>query len=369
MAPLVADESSPIDSKAYGGRTNVHPLSCSCGMTPRFGRRQVLKGLGGAAAAFACAPALAAAPAPARIIDVHHHFHPTLKNAYGREWSPAIAIEELDKNGVAAAIAWCGPMDQMEPAAARKTARDWNDWATKTGSDHPGRFGLFASLPFRDTEGSLSEIAYAFDVLKADGIGLTANYGDLWLGDDKFQPIYEELNRRSAVVYVHPDGAPCCTPATMTYMNALIRPPSIEYPVNSARTILSLLASGTTRRFPKIKFIFCHGGGVMPLIVGRVDGLNDSPTAGAEKMKAVFPEGIYAEYRKFYFECAQAYAPETITMVRSLVPSEHILFGTDYSYFPVSHSIKGFAALDLPSGLRQAIASGNAEALLPRWKV
>jgi predicted TIM-barrel fold metal-dependent hydrolase len=81
----------------------------------------------------------------------------------------------------------------------------------------------------------------------------------------------------------------------------------------------------------------------------------------------MFPDGVYAEFAKLYFECAQAYAPEAVTMLRSLVPASHILFGTDFSYFPIAHSVAAFDALGLPQGVYRAIARDNATALLPRW--
>ena len=143
-------------------------------------------------------------------------------------------------------------------------------------------------------------------MLKADGIGLATEYGPLWLGDPKFEPVFQELNRRKAVVYVHPAEAPCCTPQTLTYEKPPMSTAWMEFPTNTARTILSLWDNQTQRRLPDVRFIFSHGGGLTPLLLGRIAGFDDWRSVGPERMKQLFPDGVYAEYAKFYFECAQA---------------------------------------------------------------
>ena len=252
-------------------------------------------------------------------------------------------------------------------ASGKKKVREINEWAAGLCRAHPGRFGLFASLPLSDVETSLRELAYALDELGADGIGLATHYDGLGLGDPKFRPVFEELNRRKAVVYVHPAGAPCETASSLAYESDLISAPWIEFPTNTARTILSLWASHTTQRLPDITFIFCHGGGVLPILLGRFAGFAGWTTVGAEKLATIFPDGVYAAFGKFYFELAQAYAPETIAMLRAILPESHLLYGSDYSYFPIAHSADLFGALDLPDALRVKIAGENAAAILARW--
>lgn len=344
---------------------------CGC-CTTSPGRRRFLAGAASAAAATVAATAVPgivrAAPAKQRMIDVHHHFEPSAKNVDGTAWTIEGALDQLDRNGVDTAIAFAGPILDTDAKEARQRARRINEWSTQLCVDHPGRFGLFASLPMNDVDGTLAEIAYAFDVLKADGVGLVTNYQDAWLGDPKFEPIFEELNRRKAVVYVHPAGAPCCTPATLSYEKGSISTPWVEFPTNTARTILSLWNARITQRMPDIRFIFCHGGGVMPILLGRIAGFNDWKSVGPDRLAELFPQGIYAEFAKLYFECAQAYAPETFDLVRKVVPPTHLLFGTDYSYFPVAHAVGQFNALQMPDDLRRRIRGANAAALLPRWQ-
>jgi len=326
--------------------------------------------LAGAAAGLAAAPSAFAASKPRRFIDVHNHFNaPGGYVAPGsRPWSPAIALEELDRNGVAAAIGFLGwIMSPDDIEAGRRRAREWNDLGATMCRDYPGRFGLFAALPMLDTAGALAEMRRAFDDLHADGIGIVTNYGDHWLGDPKFDPIWQEANRRKAIVYVHPTDAPCCTQKTLSYMTSPLNEPWIEWPMNTARTILNLMTTGTLRRYPDIRFIFSHGGGVMPMLVGRIEGLSGWPAVGPEKMRELFPDGVAAEFARLRFECAQAYTKVNMTAVRSLAPDSHILFGTDYDRFPIAHSVTKFESLGLPRGVANAIAHGNAEALFPRF--
>ena len=188
-------------------------MNCTCG------RRHLL--LGGAAAALFSPSASQAVNKPRRI-DVHHHIVPpawleALKaskqsNPIIEGWTPAKSLDDMDKAGITTAmVSPTTPQVGFLPAAdAARVARASNEWAVKLASDHPGRFGVFAMLPMPYADESLKEIAYAFDTLKVDGIGMMTNYGDKWLGYDEFAPVFQELNRRKAVVYTHPTGANCC---------------------------------------------------------------------------------------------------------------------------------------------------------------
>ena len=277
----------------------------------------------------------------------------------------------MDGAGVAAAVGWPGPVVAGDPTSARARARFLNDFGAGVTRTYARRFGLFASPPpLHDVDGALNEIAYALDELHADGIGLLTHYGDAWLGAPAFAPVFEELNRRAAVVFVHPtssgENCPC---GALGYQTAGISQAWLEYPFNTARTILNLMATGTLRAFPDIRFIFCHGGGAFTSLLSRITGLKSWFEFGEKKFEALFPQGIEAEFKRLFFECAQAYAPQNMALLRSLVPTSQILFGTDFDRFTLGHSVAQFERLELPADVRGAIAFGNARRLFTRLTV
>ena len=216
-----------------------------------------------------------------RIMDVHQHYSSpayfellTKKNAITvnqfRNYTPARNIEEMDKAGVATAMlsptapaVWFGDVQE-----ARTAARELNEYAAaKMVGDYKGRFGLFATLPMPDVEGTLREIAYAYDTLKVDGVAFLTSYDNKWLGDKTFDPIFDELNRRNAVVYTHPLEAACCkNPLTGVTAQTL------EYPTDTTRIIMNLIVSNTATRCPNIKFVFSHAGGTLVSIAQRFLG-------------------------------------------------------------------------------------------------
>ena len=218
--------------------------SCACCLP----RRDLLSGFAAvaAAAALPALPAIAQAPAKPAVsagrIDVHRHFVPPgylvdPKRTYLNDRSTIPRqLEDMDKSGVSLAVISISlsALEHPDAAAARKFARMANEYSAKLRTEHPGRFGQFALLPFPDVEGSLKEIEYALDTLKADGVFMRTNYGDKFLGDPVFAPVFEELNRRRAVLYTHPTSHPCCerlvpglrTPTSNTAPTPRARSPS-----------------------------------------------------------------------------------------------------------------------------------------------
>jgi len=308
-------------------------------------------------------------------IDTHHHIVPPhyfaaereriLGAAMGRNeglpgWTPRKAIDAMDSGGIATAVTsistpgvWFG-----DSPAARRLARECNEYAAWMARDYKGRFGVFAALPFPDVEGSLREIEYAMDVLKADGIGLMTNYGDVWPGDPRFAPIFDELNRRKAVVYFHPTAAKCCT-------NLIpgVTPAVIEFAFDTTRAIVSLLFSGTLARCPDIRFIFSHGGGTLPMLAGRI-----AATSRTRKdLPTVAPNGVMHEFKKLYYDTVSVFDPTGFNALRQLAGISRLLFGSDFPYWSPEANIAALGAQDLAPADLRAIERDNALALLPQF--
>ena len=348
--------------------------------------------IGGAAAAlFPWLRSVAQNTSGARRIDVHHHFIPPAYMAYTKAnnklpgvpvgnrgganspWDLSKDLEDMDKAGTAVAIAsvttpgfWFGKQEEV-----RKVLRDCNEFAAKILSDHPGRFGSFASVSPTDTDGALKEIEYALDTLKADGIGLFSSYQDRWLGHESFAPVYEELNRRRAVVFVHPNTAACCT-GLVPGVNDTV----IEYGADTTRAIASLIYSGMSAKFSGIRWIFSHGGGVMPFVIERfqgggqaeiVPGIVTKGQDGAPPKNV--PGGTLAEIRRMHFDTAQISNPVALEALKKVVPVSQILYGTDYWYRSAEESVHGLTTAKVFTDTElRAIGRDNAERLLPRYK-
>lgn len=313
---------------------------------------------------------------PERIIDVHHHFFPPFFLEAWRNsppanepplipailnWTPAGTLEQLDRNGVSAAILSASSRLsalRLSDEETRRMTRVFNEYATELGREHPGRLGLFAYLPLPDVDGSLKEIEYSLDVLKADGIGLTTSYGNKWPGDPALRPVMEDLNRRKAVVYVHPLNPLCCS-SLMSYVPSAL----IEYPHDTSRAVLSLLFGGTFARFRDIRWIFSHAGGTIPTLVGRIRTLS---RAQGRTLAEFAPNGIDYEFRRLYYETANSAYPPTMAALLSYVPLSQVMFGTDYPYLTVGQNLEDFRKLGLTAPQMQAIQSGNAGRLIPR---
>ncbi|MGH7113310.1 MAG: amidohydrolase family protein [Stellaceae bacterium] len=318
-----------------------------------------------------------APPTKARLIDIHHHYYPPevisgwqgyLTGHSGgtllprvAHWTPQTSLDEMDKNGVAVSAlslasipgVWFG----FNPTAMRKIARTCNDYAARMEQDHPGRYARFACLPMPDIDGSLNEIEYAFDTLKADGINLSTSFGDRWPGDPRYKPVFEELNRRKAVVFLHPYAPFCCAGLNDTTPAGVL-----ENPYDTGRAITSLLFSGTLARLRDIRWLFCHGGGAMPMLAGRVEYF-----AGQRKdLKEIAPNGVLAELQRLHYDTANAAWPISLAALLKMVAPSQVLFGTDFPYVPTALQTAALARGGLSGDALTAIRSGNAARLIPR---
>ena len=307
-------------------------------------------------------------------IDVHHHIlppdyveivgddriGPLILAGKTPEWTPEMSIEAMDRNGIATAVTsisapglWFGDSEETI-----KLCRHCNEYATEIRSAHPGRFGVFASLPLPDVEASLAEIDYALDTLKADGIGLLTSYGDRYPGDPAFAPVFDELDRRGAVVYFHPTNAPCsqCLPE--------IPAATLDFPFDTTRAIVSLLFGGTFARCQNIRFIFSHAGGAAPYLGERIARLAARPG-----FKEKVPNGVVPELQRLYYDTALSANWLAFRSLFELVAPSHVLFGSDYPFAPeatMTATVNGLIEMGLDPDVLRGIERDNALALFPQ---
>jgi predicted TIM-barrel fold metal-dependent hydrolase len=345
-----------------------------------YSRRKILAMLSAVGAGMAMSPRTFAqnvASGP-RIIDTHHHIYPPKHTANNLKrivddaadvpsslytnWTPRYSLDQMDQNGVATAITsvsspgvWFGNKEE-----GRKNARAVNEYGAQMVKDYPGRFGMWGAIPLPDTEGSLREIEYIFDVLKLDGVGLLTSYdnGKL-LGHSDFAPVMDELNRRKAVVFVHPTVSCCADP--VHHMNNTI----IEFPTDTTRAIADLVYSGTLKRCPDIRFIFSHGGGTILMLLSRLSGRRLKP----EERAAMIPNGFEHELQKLYYDIASvAVNPTAMSALFTVISKEHILFGSDCPFWTIETIATAMNKFDISASDLRKIQRENALGLAPRFK-
>ncbi|NWL76608.1 amidohydrolase [Pseudomonas taiwanensis] len=298
--------------------------------------------------------------AKARRVDVHHHFVPSFwaedlaKNGGDPsgwkmpKWSPESDIEFMDELGIdVAMLSLTAPgVAGWKGQAARDMARRVNEYAAGLGQDYQGRFGSFVTLPMQDIDGAIKELDYCLGRLKADGVILLSNYEGIYLGDKRFEPIWEELNRREAVVLVHP---------TQPKLELIpgIPGPTVDYPFDTTRAALSLLSNRITTRFSKVRIILSHAGGFIPYGADRFAQSLGNLGLGFT------PDELIEQMRSFYFDTALSASATVLPSLMAFAKPGHVLFGSDIPY-AINPKVEWFTRrLDNYEGF----AAGNLEAI------
>lgn len=310
-------------------------------------------------------------------IDVHQHvFPPKYLAALERmgvqeeaggidfpQWSPAAALETMDRFGIQAGVVsvsspgvWFG-----DAAVARDLARMSNEYLASLVREHPTRFGAFASLPLPDTGAAVAEAAYAFDTLGCDGVVLLASVADRFLGDPDFEELMQELNRRKAVVFVHPN-----LHSTSQKLGLDIPGTLFEFIADTTRAVLNMVLSGTLERYPDIRWILSHAGGAVPFLAWRWTLAEIIPATKAK----VSQGGVLKYLRRLYYDTTLSPSPYALKPVMDLAGPSQILFGSDFPYAPppiVAAEVEALDRLDVfDAASRAAMEETNALALFPR---
>lgn len=325
-------------------------------------RRQMLLGLSALAAAPAISLAAERRRSASPIIDVHAHFQPSILKALNMPgpmaaWSLQKHLDDMDAAGVTRSILSITTPGVPETGErARSLARGTNEDAAKLAADNRGKIGFFIAVPMDNPDAALKEIEYGFDVLKAPGVGLFTSYGGEWLGDKRFDPVFEELNRRKAICYVHPNTANCCTRLIPEVADTLI-----EYGTDTTRAIASFIYRGAARRYPDVRMIWSHSGGSMPFLIERFDGADRAAAA-----KAQAPDGFRAAAARFFYDIAQSTEAVPSRALKQLVPTERIVFGSDYPFRTTLEHVQGLESAKVYTANElKGIYAGNVGRSLP----
>ena len=297
-------------------------------------------------------------------IDTHQHIAPPAYakwieekgvNAGGKgipKWSVEDALSIMDTNRIDRAILSVSTpgVHLGEDMEARFMAREVNEYAATVVGSHPDRFGFFATVPLPDIDGTLSEVAYAYDALHADGVVLLSNANGKYLGDPAFDPVMEELNRRKAVVFIHPTALPAPElPGIPPYV--------ADFLLETCRAAINIAKSGALERYPDLKIILSHGGGFIPYASARIAlacSPNGQPGNGIDRL------------RRFYYDTALTSSPYSLPSLLAFADPTHIVFGSDWPFAPKDRATGFTEALDifpLNDNQRAAINRINAEAM------
>ncbi len=280
------------------------------------------------------------------------------------EWTPQLALEMMDAHGIAAAIlsiSYPGVHFGDEQAAAT-LARRCNEFGAELAERFRGRFGGFAVLPLPNVHGALAELEFALDALRLDGVVLLASYAGRFLGDPHFDPVLAALDERRAAVLVHPGMHSTSRELGMVWPGFML-----EFVIDTSRAAMNLLFSGTLERYPNIRFILAHGGGVIPYVAWRL--------SLAPMISPLIPQWsqdkILAGLRRFWYDTALCATRHALPSLLEVATSERVLFGSDWPYAPAKITDLSIAGLrDAPTvsdALRAGIERENALKLFQRF--
>lgn len=316
------------------------------------------------------------------IIDVHHHIIPDVyksalvKNGVDKaggmplkDWTPEDSIAYMDRLGIEVGIGSISDpgLNPLDKETRKQTTRKINDFEADMIQKYPNRFGGFATLPLPEVDASIEELKYALDELKLDGVGLLSNYNEHFLGDPIFEDVMKELDKRNAVVFIHPSAAQADQNRPYYCQIDFL----LEFTFNTTRAAANLVLSGTMDRYPNIKFILGHAGGALPYLRWRIDQSYSWMIENLED--AVELNKRPAEYiSDFYYETALSTQPPTFEALKETTDESHLLFGSDAHYAPESQAVKMIEIIEdyhkFSESEIAAIERKNALELFPRFK-
>jgi predicted TIM-barrel fold metal-dependent hydrolase len=269
----------------------------------------------------------------------------------------------MDKSGIAVALlSLAQPGVQFgDPRKAVALAQRCNDYSSELNARWPQRFGAFAVVPMWDVGDAVAEIDRALGELKHQGVCLFASYGGKFLGDPWFDPVLEALNARDAIVFVHPALHPSSRTLELPWPGFMM-----EYVFDTTRAAVNLVFSGAIERYPRIRFVLAHAGGLMPYFAWR---LSVSPMID-RRLEQISPAQVYGRLRRFWYDNALAPTAETFECLKGVAPGDQIVFGSDWPFANarvIAEAVRTYEGVAMPQQQRDAIDRGNALSLFPQF--
>jgi len=262
-------------------------------------------------------------------IDVHGHFAAPGAGARpkpvgGWKFAPETSIAYMEKTGVAAQL-----LSNYGPATADAMIAS-NSFGASLVEAHPTQFGLLAQLPMAEPQRAVAEICRGIDALDAEGFAIQSNYAGVYLGDPRFEPVWAELDRREAVLFIHP------TP--LGYEETRLGRPGalIEAPFDTARTVVDMLYAGVFRRHQRFKVVLAHAGGALPALAGRLATLGPYPLGWAANPNEVTAPEMRETFARLYYDTALAGTAHSLDPVLDVTTPDHVLYGADFGA-PCTH--------------------------------
>jgi predicted TIM-barrel fold metal-dependent hydrolase len=305
---------------------------------------------------------------PAARIDTHSHVVPpeyaTWLHRQGASagglpipsWDADSALSLMDRHEIATAVLSVSTpgVHLGDGTDARAMARHMNEYAAQMVRDHRGRFGFFATLPLPDVDGALAEIDHAFDTLDADGVVLLANHRGVYLGDQRFDAVFDELQRRRAVAFVHPSILPG--------LEAIDGIPAFvaDFLLDTTRAAVNMARTGTLERCPDVKILLSHAGGFVPYAAYRL------AFAASSRNDAVHGLSLL---KRYYFDIALSGSRSALPSLLAFTSPDHVTFGSDWPYAPapaVAAMTRMYETYDMDESGRAQIDRGTAAGLFPR---
>src|SRR6516165_6865768 len=288
------------------------------------------------------------------LVDVHAHFTTPhyvevakaaghvlpagMPEAYWPKWTARQHLDLMDEAGIGRAVLSLSSPGVYfgDERAARSLAREVNEFCAEVVRQYPARFGQFATLPLPDVGGSLTELGYCFDQLGVEGVVLLSNHVGIRIGDKRFHPVLAELDRRGAVVLLHPtvcaghDELSCGRPPAM-----------IEFLFESARTVTDFILTGAAERFGRIRLIVPHLGGVLPSLAERIELFRTVDGERADRPTVAETLG------RFYYDLAGTPSKHQIAGLTSIAKPGRLLYGSDYAWTRREHVLRLLTSLDV----------------------